>query len=45
MRFIFLILEKANIQELKFDFYTLLKDREILIPDDQEAQSNSINPD
>ena len=45
MRFIFLILEKANIQELKFDFYTLLKDNEILIPDDQEAQSNSINPD
>ena len=39
------LVEKANIQELKFDFYTLLKDNEILIPDDQEAQSNSINPD
>ena len=39
------LIEKANIQELKFDFYTLLKDNEILIPDDQEAQSNSINPD
>ena len=34
------LVEKTNIQELKFDFYTLLKDNEILIPDNQDTQSS-----
>jgi cell division protein FtsN len=34
------LVDKANIQELKFDFYTLLKDNEILISDNQEAPKN-----
>ena len=36
------LVDKANIQELKFDFYTLLKDNEILIPDNQNAQSSLV---
>ena len=34
------LVEKTTIQELKFDFYTLLKDNEILIPDNQDTQSS-----
>ncbi len=34
------LVEKTNIQELKFDFYTLLKDNEILIPDNQDTQAS-----
>ena len=31
------IVGKADLKELKFDFYTLLKETEILVPDDQDS--------
>ncbi|MBT4590854.1 MAG: SPOR domain-containing protein [Porticoccaceae bacterium] len=38
------IVEKADLKELKFDFYTLLKETEILVPDDQDS-ANTADPE
>ena len=37
------LVEKADLKELKFDFYTLLKETEILVPDDQDS-ANATDP-
>ena len=38
------LVEKADLKELKFDFYTLLKETEILVPDDQDS-ANTTDPE
>ena len=38
------IVGKADLKELKFDFYTLLKETEILVPDDQDS-GNTAEPE
>ena len=38
------LVEKADLKELKFDFYTLLKETEILVPDDQDS-ANATDPE
>ncbi|HIG66233.1 MAG TPA: hypothetical protein EYQ44_00115 [Porticoccaceae bacterium] len=35
------IVDKADLKELKFDFYTLLKETEILVPDDQDSDNKT----
>jgi cell division protein FtsN len=36
---------KAEASELKFDFYTLLKNTEIIVPNDESADSQDIQPE
>jgi cell division protein FtsN len=36
---------KAEASELKFDFYTLLKNTEIIVPSDESADSKNIQPE
>ena len=38
------LVKKADLKELKFDFYTLLKETEILVPDDQDS-ANATDPE
>ena len=39
------LVDKVKTQELKFDFYTLLKDNEILIPNNEATQSSLVKTD
>ena len=39
------LVDKVKTQELKFDFYTLLKDNEILIPNNEGTQSSLVKTD